>query len=349
MLTLQRLYNKKTRMRDKSLDIVKGIACILMIFAHSHSLGRTIDNDFTYFFWYLGFFAPIIFFASIGAALIYQLKKRSLYSLIIFNLLLFLISFANLGRESIEYLDITKNNLIGSLALSTIFTLIYWEINGLFVFIILLILDRFLNTINLTPTILHGILFALIPWSGITTLGKYLHKNKKNTLFVFVIGILITFYYLIIKREYITTQFLTSSFLGVSLLIYSFCLLVAPMIGKVPILSLLLTFLGKNSLLFYFLHLFILFTITFKLQAVLMWIFILVSSIIFMLILKSLNHYTLERISSLLWFWVVLVSAIFVPLLFKFPQQFQFYFFSILTIIFALNYKNLFKLKIIGS
>lgn len=334
-------------MRNKSLDIVKGIACILMIFAHSYTLGKTIDNSFTIIFWYLGFFAPILFFASSGVSLIYQLQKRSVYRIITFNLLLFLISFAYLGRESAYYLDLTKVNLIGSLALATIVAVVYKEINGLLILVILLIFDRLLNKINITPTILHGILFSLIPWAGIITLGKYLHKNKKSTIIILVIGFLITAYYLIIKKEHISTQFLTTQFLGVSLLIYSSCVLAAPLIGKIPILSLILTYLGKNTLLFYFLHLFILFTITFKLQAILMWIFILVSSITLMPILKWINRYTFRRVSSLLWFWVVLMLAVFVPSFLKLPQQFQFYFFSILTIIFALNYKYLFKLKII--
>lgn len=332
-------------MRDKSLDIIKGLACILMILAHSRTLGRVIDDPLTIPFWYLGFFAPILFFASIGISLTYQLKKRSISTIILFNILFFIISFADRGRESLNYFNITNPNLIGSLAIATIFTALFRKTNGLLILFTLILLDRLANRFPILPTIIYGIPFALIPWAGITTLGQYLHENKKARLFILLLGFLITFYYVYIRHQTLENQFLTSLFLGMSLLLYSFVTISAEKIGEIVGVSGILTYLGKNTLLFYWVHLFILFTINFKLPAVFMWLFILSLTIISMVILKKINHLMLEKVSTTIWFWAVLISAVFIPPIFHPTLKFQFYFFSALTIIFALNYHQFFKLK----
>ena len=38
--------------------------------------------------WYIGFFAPVVFFASVGVSLQYQVNKRSKYEIILSNALL---------------------------------------------------------------------------------------------------------------------------------------------------------------------------------------------------------------------------------------------------------------------
>lgn len=335
------------KIRDKALDIIKGVACILMIFAHSATLGKTIDNSITTVFWYLGFFAPVLFFASIGVSLVYQLEKRTTEKILIFNLLFFIISFADRGKESLNYFNITSPNLIASLAIATIFTVFLKRTNGLLILCILIIVDRIGNRFPIPPTIFYGIPFALIPWAGITTLGKYLYENKKSRIFILMAGLLITFYYVFIKHQTIQDQFLTSLFLGMSLAIYSFITIFADKIGKMPGVSDVLTYLGKNTLLFYWVHLFILFTINLRLPAPMMWIFILVFTIISMMVLKKINHYLLEKFSKTILFWGIIVLAVFIPPLLHFSQQTQFYFFSALTIIFALNYSQFLQLNIL--
>lgn len=334
-------------MRDKSLDIIKGLACILMIFAHSKTLGRTLDNSFTEPFWYLGFFAPILFFGSIGVSLTYQLKRRKALVTIIFNVLLFLVSFADRGRESLNYINFTNPNLIGSLALATILIVVLRKFNGLVILIVLIILDRIFNRIGISPTILYGIPFALIPWAGITSLGKFLQERKQWLIWVLAAGVLITFYYYVVRNQVIDSQFLTTLFLGMSFMIYSLSAIFSSRIEKIPGIGILLTYLGKNTLLFYWVHLFLLFQINFKLSAPLMWSFVLITSIIFMMILKKINSFTLSQIAGNTWFWVVLVPLIFIPLIIKLPLEFHFYYFNAITIVFALNYNHFFKLGFI--
>lgn len=334
-------------MRDKNLDIVKGLACILMIFAHSKTLGRTFDSSFTEAFWYLGFFAPVLFFGSIGTSLTYQLKKRSIYSIILFNLVLFLISFADRARESLSYLNFTNPNLIGSLALATIFVVVFRRINGLIVLIILIGLDRILNQFGAPTSILYGIPFALIPWAGITSLGKFLQERKIWNIVILATGSLIALYCYVFRNQTLENQFMTTLFLGLSLIIYPSANLAAGKISLVKPITELLTYLGKNTLLFYWIHLFILFSINFKLPAVFMWLFVLTSSIAGMLVLKKVNSFVFGEISKSVFFWIIVILLVFAPLLFKFSLSFHFYFFSFLTILFALNYHQFLSLEII--
>ena len=334
-------------MRDKELDIIKGLACILMVVAHAGTLGKTIENSFTTLLWYLAFFAPILFFASVGISLIHQLKKRSVMKILVFNIIFLVISFADIGKQSLNYLDITKPNLIASLAIATIFSLIFRKVNGLLILILLLAMDRFANRFLIPPTLIYGLPFALIPWAGITTLGRYLYLNKKSLIYILAIGFLITLYYVLVKHQTISTQFLTSLFLGLSLVIYSSVAISASRISNIPILSSFLTYLGENTLLFYWLHLFILFMISFQLPAPLMWAFVLMITIISIKILKKVNDLTLKKLSYGPWFWVTITLAVFIPLVTPLSQQTQFFFFTALTIIFALNYHQLLQLKLL--
>ena len=195
--------------------------------------------------------------------------------------------------------------------------------------------------------LIYGLPFALIPWAGITTLGRYLYLNKKSLIYILTIGFLITLYYVLVKHQTISTQFLTSLFLGLSLVIYSSVAISASRISNIPILSSFLTYLGENTLLFYWLHLFILFMISFQLPAPLMWAFVLMITIISMKILKKVNDLTLKKLSYGPWFWVTITLAVFIPLVTPLSQQTQFFFFTALTIIFALNYHQLLQLKLL--
>jgi hypothetical protein len=334
-------------MRDKTLDIVKGFACILMIFAHSRTLGRTIDTPFTEAFWYLGFFAPVLFFASIGVSLTYQLKKRNAVLIILFNLVLFIVSFADRGRESLTYLNITNPNLIGSLALATIFVVIFRKVNGALLLVFLLFTDRILNKLGAPLSIIYGIPFALIPWAGITSLGKFLQERPIWNIVILTTGSLITLYSYVFDNQILENQFMTTLFLGISLMLYPASNLLAKKISLIKPMEAVLTFLGRNTLLFYWVHLFILFTIGIRLPAVFMWVLILILSIGSMLALKKINLYSFEKISGTNAFWLVLVLLVFLPYFLSLSTDFLFYFFSFLTVIFALNYHQFFNIPII--
>lgn len=329
--------------RDTSLDITKGIACFLMVFAHAGTLGRTIDNPVTIFFWYLGWFAPILFFGSVGISLIYQLKKREPIKIILFNILFFIIAFSDIGKEHLNYLDITQVNLIGSLALATSIGIFLIRFNGLLVFILLLILDRLANKLTIRPTLLYGLLFSLIPWAGITTFGNYLYKQKKYAPLFLIIGGLISIYYLVGKHQSLSTQMLTTLFAAMSLIVYSAVVIIAPFLDKIEGISELLNYLGKNTLLFYWVHLFLLFVIGFRLPAPLIWTFVTAVSILLMVSFKRINDYTFSKIATKSWFWLLLVISVFIPALLHTPLSFNFYYFYILTFIFALNYHYFFK------
>lgn len=332
-------------MRDRSLDIIKGIACILMIFAHSKTLGKTIDNQVTSYFWYFGFFAPVIFFGSIGVSLLYQLRKRTIPQIALFNLIFFFITFSYIGRKSLDYFTIDTPNLFSSLALGTILALFLLRMNGLLIFILLILLDRLLNNFPIPANILHGQLFSLIPWLGFIFLGNYLYKHKNHSIFFIITGALISLYYILVRHQYLESQDPTTLFLSISFLIYPILISISNLLEKFSHLSGLLIYLGRNSLLFFWLHTFLLYLLPVPLPAYLIWIIILTLSISTIYLLKKANIYTLEKVSTTLWFWVILIISVFIPKLFNFPLEINFYYFYFVLFIFSLNYHQFYKIK----
>lgn len=317
-----------------------------MIFAHSKTLGRTADNSVTEFFWYLGFFAPVLFFASVGVSLMYQLKKRNVLTVLLFYLILFTISFADRGRESLNYINFSQPNLIGSIAIAAMIGALTLKFNGLVVFTLFIVGDRVLNKFQMPPSIIYGVPFAIFPWAGLVSLGQFMYKNKWVRILILAAGCLMTLYSFVFQSQVIENQQMTTLFIGVSLIIYGFASLFSKKISTLPGFSPILTYLGQNTLLFYWVHLFILFNINFRWNAMYMWLFIFLSSICLMLFLQKINSFTFGRISENILFWVSIIILTFLPLVFSNSLKFNFYFLSAITIIFALNYHNFFKLPV---
>lgn len=77
-------------MRDRSLDFLKGVACLMMILAHAPV---PIPPGWGLCF-YVASMAPAVFFPVTGITTLYQIKKRNLKVLFFFYAIFFILGFS---------------------------------------------------------------------------------------------------------------------------------------------------------------------------------------------------------------------------------------------------------------
>lgn len=310
-----------------------------MIVAHAKTLGKTIDSPLTNALWYVSFYAPVLFFFSFGSSLVYQLRKYGNLRYLVFLGLLFLISFADLGRSLQNYFAIDAINLFGSLAGAG--ALAWWLRRHVRVPIVALLIpivcDRMLNRFALPPTLLHGVLFGVLPWTSFVIFGTLLHTQKKFVLWSSAVCLCVAIVLAIFFGKRVTSQDSTTLYLLLGFASCGFSLLFARVIQKNNSLSSLAIFAGKHSLLFYWVHLMVLTYSPLIARALIVWVATLLVSLLIIFILKKLILLTpLYRVRA--WVWSALFALILVPLYFQWSLKSQTAFFYGLLILFALMY-----------
>jgi len=91
-------------MRDNSLDLLKGLACLMMAIAHAPIIFK--DSSVVAQLYFIGHLAPVIFFAVSGATVLFQLQGRSLKTILATYVILF---FAGYSFNGIINPDIYHN------------------------------------------------------------------------------------------------------------------------------------------------------------------------------------------------------------------------------------------------
>jgi len=329
--------------RDKSLDVIKGVACILMLLAHSRTQGRTDDTQFTIFLWEFGFLAAVLFFAGIGMSVVYQLKKRTIAELVIFYLVMIWISFADVGKTTVNYFSLGNVNLFFSLGIACIISIFLIKRNNLIVTLAPLGIYLILGLFNIPFTPIYGLLFGVIPWLSFILFGNLLFKEPSKVMLYFIVFTLLDIISFL-GGQTIVTEAANWAFIFSGFALTSFLVLISPKLIKIKPIENLLTYLSLNSLLFYWLHIFILYVLPVKIFAPLLWLGLLLLTIILMKLLDKLNQLTFQKISSKIYFWLPLLFSIIIPLVFQFSPGLRFYFFNVVILIYALNYRGLYEL-----
>ncbi|WP_170265782.1 acyltransferase family protein [Thiohalocapsa marina] len=105
-------------MRDQSLDLLKGAACVLMLFAHTQLQIDLPSKALTF----LGSFAPILFFAVSGITANFQARRHPVTGVVLTYVMIFLLglSFASMvvGNFWVSFdMDILQIIAVGALTL----------------------------------------------------------------------------------------------------------------------------------------------------------------------------------------------------------------------------------------
>ncbi len=256
-------------MRDHSLDLIKGLACILMVFAHSY----VRVDDFAKLMTFFGSFAPVLFFAVSGITADIQARKYAFPSVLILCVLLFLFGLTYVGLVSGHYYKNFQMDILQIIALGVLLLYLLQRFFrpvafvhlflAVFVYLCKVLLDYMPGVLQNAGS-LQGIIvepgnFVLIPWLFPFFLGMFCYKtdNINNVwLAMFAIGGL-GFLWLaglpleVYNRWDMTTGFFLFAVVLTSLTFYFSRLLSASVMENFfP----WLLWLGKNSLVFLYLH-----------------------------------------------------------------------------------------------
>ncbi|HEX2697626.1 MAG TPA: heparan-alpha-glucosaminide N-acetyltransferase domain-containing protein [Anaerolineales bacterium] len=324
--------------RDLSLDLLKGLGCLLMIMAHMpFKVGFYKDLTF------LGGFAPVPFYAVTGVTAAFQAQRYKPRAIMLYYLFLFLFGFALSGFNSPDFLrppvihfDIIQIIAVGSLAvylLEYYFRPPIWVylILGVFSFLIKLALDVLLPVQEypfLAGTLLmYSGTFPIFPWLFLFFLGVFVYRisprwNLASALvFIAMYFVLVLFGF---DMDYHSKYDMSVGYFLLS------CILLFALFFLARRFEIFqrgnplnpLVFFGQNSLLFLFVHFAAIGVLSLRLQLdqnihlfrlypFLFWLLIFLVTWIAMVVLI---FYTRARWLAVqfnrIWVWVVLVALV---------------------------------------
>ena len=317
--------------RDNTLDYLKGIACVLMIFAHAAGTPKSFILIFLRF---VGDFAPVIFFAVAGITASLQSKKYSLLSIAISYACLFILgisdSYAQIYRFGMGILQIIA---IGCFGVTVAEKLNNKNIYGY------LIISIIIFSISLTfkSILLEGSMYSLLipigrvgvfpvfPWLSFFFLGVFAYKvdNRLNIVFSILSLVLIAVCYwsgitlgLTAKWQMLPGYYLISVFVLFSVFF----------IARLSNLLFLrkariLLFFGQNSLLFFYVHFFFarIFNHLLAENMVAIWITVAIATFVSMKLLLILSkHDRLKERSENIGIWlIIMMLTVLIPLYFN--------------------------------
>ena len=321
--------------RDVSLDLLKGIGCLLMILAHSKVL--VPDSGFMI---YIGGFAPIFFFSVSGIAGYIQSHKYAPSKIFILYSILLLLGFSYNGISHPHFLVDIDFDILQMIAFGTLVAYFIerflkpniW-IYGFLIIIPFGVKVIFLDLLqqNNIPWV-SGIflppgLFAIFPWLFLFFGGLFAYKveNRFNLLAAFFLSVI----YLILSyfKYPLDPQNKWDMSLGYFLLCNIILFLMFYVVRKFPYFQIekgksLILYWGRNSLLFLFVHIALieilrnfkrLYYVRFILEyPLLVWILLLfLATSVMWLVVRALKHEALFGFFSLLHVWVILAVGIF--------------------------------------
>jgi len=253
--------------RDKTLDILKGLGCLLMIVAHS---SLNIGGYERFKFW--GGLAPALFYAAAGAAAALQAQKYKPRGVLITYALLALIGFSFNRITDPGFLQEPEFDIIQIIAVgaSAVYLIerrfqpnawIYLAL-GLLAFALKFILQALFKNISIvgvTNFLFPPGIFPIFPWLFPFFIGLFAYRAENR--FNLTLALLAAFALFALNQLHIPLDLENKwdmslgYFLACNLLIFSaffFLRAAAPLTQRAP--AGLLNFLGKNSLLFLYVH-----------------------------------------------------------------------------------------------
>ena len=259
---------KLTLQRDTSIDILKGIGCLVMIVAHSSLKFGGYER---FKFW--GGLAPVLFFAATGATAAFQAQKYKPRGVLLTYAFLFLLGFSfnritDPGFLRQPEFDIIQIVAVGS---SVIYLLEYYFHPRAWVYLLLGFLAfelKFILQKLLVGIIIIGVnwfippgIFPVFPWLFLFLFGLFAYRinNYVNAGLAAGFGIILFILYKVNFPIDIENKWDMSIgyFLICGILVFStfFVLrIIAVWREKIFKYKGLLAFLGQNSLLFLFVH-----------------------------------------------------------------------------------------------
>ncbi len=352
--------------RDLTLDFLKGVACVLMIIAHSKLKMWGYEK---FIFW--GNLAPALFFGISGVTATFQAGKYQIKDVFFSSLFIFFLGFSYNATRDVGFLDHVQFEIIQAIALGsfTVFLLekflkprswVYFVLGflcfGLNLCILSLLAGREFSWV--TGIWIAPGLFPYLPWLSLFMLGVFVFRtgNLQNGILFGGLGLL---YYLLYSTNVPDVDtakwyFQFDYFLGCVLaLLFGFLLVRILNLFRFPLIAEPFLFWGRNSLLFlYFHYAFIKFFRDMEMQRevdviwnhpYLFWLLVLVCTSVAIFGTNLLARY-MGFIFERIWAWLILAGLVFLLPLFLHMENTVYYAELTIGILFAAFYPVLNKL-----
>ncbi len=312
--------------RDHGLDLLKGAACILMIFSHAYV---KTEHPLPLGMAFLGSFAAIYFFSASGVTASFRAERYASLEMLLPLGFLFVLGFSLNGIIEIDFYRHFEMQMLQMIAVGS--ALVYlverrWKpkawvygVLGIGVFAFKRLLDWTLGDLPLEGAVFAPGTFTFIPWLFLFFLGVYAYRapNRHNLILAAasVIGIVLG---LLVSPEFIAGLFDKWDMPeGYFLLACFFMFLGFYLVRGVPSLrgerNRFLLFLGRNSLLFLYVHILVInafYRLGLAKNYVLYWLLILVVSALLMVVILRLEHIPFFRVFEKPLPWVLLAAFI---------------------------------------
>jgi len=353
---------KTNKPRDYSLDAIKGIACICMILAHAQIQEGKAAAALSFL---IGGLAPTLFFAVSGVTTTFQITRTKIIPIAISYLLLSVLGFSYnaMWRPNLwttVACDIFQIIAIGVIAVSYLEQYIKpKKIYYLFLSVGIFSIHHFVtHKFQLPPFPFRQFLFAgewagftfpIFPWLGAFFAGVFAYNCKKSInlvlAFIYAIGLVITF---AINKNISLLPDKVNVSLEYYFLSYSFLFLSFYLFRKFAKnwSNNLIVYIGKNSLLFLYVHVILLRLVFPPLgfnRAIPVWIASLILSVVMIYLLERGNIY-LEKYFQNFYTWgIIAILTCGIPLVFQDETAIK-YNAAVIGLLFAANYHSLSKL-----
>jgi hypothetical protein len=365
---------KSPSQHDTALDILKGIGCLVMLVAHS-SLNFGGYERFK--FW--GGLAPILFFAASGVTAAFQAQKYKPRGVLLTYAFLFLLGFSFNRLTDPGFLQEPEFDIIQMIAVGSIvvYLLEYYLhprvwiyfLLGFLVFGLKFIIQKLLTGIfitGVTNALIPPGIFPIFPWLFLFFFGLFAYRinNYVNAGLAAGFGLLL---FILQKVNFLLDlenkwDMSPGYFLVCGILVFSIFFILrffSTQQKRIFKYEGLLTFLGKNSLLFLYIH----FPIALYLKETrihrnvklifqhpyLFWLLALGLTLVAMLVLLRLAKWKISaQVFDHLSVWIIMTLLVFGVGMFISTERFIYYIEIGLGILTALYYSklgNIFKQK----
>jgi fucose 4-O-acetylase-like acetyltransferase len=264
--------------RDHSLDVLKGVACILMIFSHA---AIETKNPVILGLGFFGSFAAALFFSVTGITAWMQASRRSPKEILPPYLILLLAGFSLNGIIQIDFYRTFEVEMLQMIALGAALVYlthhffhlrpIFYFILGIVPYLIKILVDLLTKDVLTSQVIdLSGLqgwfippgTFTPIPWLFVFFMGVFAYQvSAKTNLYFASLSIFAVLGILLATRNPASLDLVNKWDMSAGYFLFScFCLFFSfyltkrfPINETKPIWRYFL-FLGKNSLLFLYVH-----------------------------------------------------------------------------------------------
>lgn len=308
---------------DYSLDAIKGISCVLMIMAHTPSqfLGYELSYQF------IGGLAPVLFFAVSGITAVFQAEKKDFRSLFKFYFAFSILGFSYNTMWNPDFLEGFQSDVpqIVALGVIGIFLIEKFIKPKLYIYliaaVIIFFMHYFLNDLvpdlPLVSFIFYGVNFSFFPWFFTFLAGVYAYKCKNsNNLILSVLSLFsLIIFYLLFSPKYLFEKFdMSIGYFFLSSTILFIVFYIVRLKENFNNYKFIL-YIGKNSFLFLYIHLFIINTFTwlnlFNFHIIFIWSITLIGSyLITKLVLWVNPHFEYLFDYKMTWFILVLLTVL---------------------------------------